>query len=138
MAVKGSVWIDTVYSSSTEELEYKIKDAGNNVLVEGLAVSRPDAPAEVYVNRVAEPFLEHKFSTATGLTSAPDALRVFRLYNSGSTLLETYTFLRAYDGEWNGNDAILSDPVRKDVSANMIIPFTAVVTASRTIKLKSE
>lgn len=138
-----SVWRDNVYSSNADEIHYRIRENGlfGPLVTEGLATSRPNAPVEIYVNRLVEPFLESSFSTATGLTTSPNAMREVYLYqvnpNTSETLLGDYVVLRDYAGDWDGSETILSDPVRKEISAKMLVPFTAALAYDKIIKFQA-
>lgn len=128
MAVYAPIYKDTIYTHQGEELFFRIESPQGNVLVEGEASTRPDGTAPlVYMNRLCEPFLSMEIDPVnTGLTSQSGATRTFWLYNDlNDVIIETYTFLRSYSGEWNNTDKMLSDPVRPSISKEMVVPFTA-------------
>ena len=127
MAVYAPIYKDTIWTYDTPFIQYRIESPQGNVILEGRADTRPDGtPPTIYVNRLCEPFLETSLDpTKTGLTWQGVATRTFYLYNDlNDALLETYTFLRAYSGDWAGEDKVLSDPIKKNVSKDMSLPFT--------------
>ena len=123
---RNPIYKDTVYTSTESTLNYRIESPQGTVLLKGVASERPDGtPIEIYVNRLCEPFLSQSVKVEEGITTDPDAVRTFYLYNDlNNTLLETYAFIRAYSGEWNGSNKILNDPIRPNVSHNMLLPFS--------------
>lgn len=126
MAVFAPIYKDTVYTYNGEELDYRIETSSGVTIVEGVASVRPDGtPAQIYVNRLCEPFLAQKINpTVTGITQQP-AFDIYYLYdNFNDELLETYVFLRMYSGDWDGYDKFLSDPIKPNVSKDMTLPVT--------------
>lgn len=128
MAVYAPIYKDTIWTYDTDFIQYRIESPQGNVLLEGRADTRPDGtPPRIYVNRLCEPFLETSLDpTKTGITSQGGATRTFYLYNDlNDALLETYTFLRSYSGEWSNDYKPLSDPIRPSISKDMVIPLSA-------------
>ena len=136
--VYAPIYKDTVYTYSGDTLFFRIESPSGNTLLRGEASTRPDGtPAQVYVNRLCEPFLSQEFDpTVSGLTVQSGGSRVFYLVEddeSGQTL-ESYEFVRMYGYrpcwfvydyfDWYGNDAILSDPIKPSISRDMVMPFT--------------
>lgn len=126
--VYAPIYKDTVYTYSGESLYFRIESPSGNTLIQGEASEKPDGtPAKVYVNRLCEPFLAQGIDpTETGLTAQSGGSRVFYLVQDDETgqTLETYEFLRAYSGDWEGGSKILSDPIKPNVSRNMAMPFS--------------
>lgn len=132
MAVYAPIYKDTIWTYDTPFIQYRIESPQGNVILEGRADTRPDGtPPTIYVNRLCEPFLAQELNPVeSGLTSQGGATRTFYLYNDlNDALLETYTFLRAYSGDWEGKDKILNDPIRPSISKEMTVPFS-IYTAS--------
>lgn len=128
MAVYAPIYKDTIWTYDTPFIQYRIESPQGNVILEGRADTRPDGtPPTIYVNRLCEPFLETSLDpTETGITSQGGATRTFYLYNGlNDALLETYTFLRSYSGEWSNDNKPLSDPIRHSISKDMVIPLSA-------------
>ncbi len=126
MAVFAPIYKDTVYTYNGEELDYRIEFPAGTTILEGVASVKPDGtPAQIYVNRLCEPFLAQELSPiVTGVTQQP-AFGIFHLYNNlNNNLLETYYFLRMYSGDWNYENKILSDPIKRLISKDMVMPFT--------------
>lgn len=137
---RNPIYKDTVYTSTESTLRYRIESPKGTVLLKGVASERPDGtPIEIYVNRLCEPFLSQSVKVEEGITTDPDAVRTFYLYNDlNNTLLETYAFIRAYSGEWNGSDRILNDPIRPNVSHNMLLPFSAYLANGSDISINGD
>lgn len=127
MAVYAPIYKDTIWTYDTPFIQYRIESPQGNVILEGRADTRPDGtPPTIYVNRLCEPFLAQELNPVeSGLTLQP-AYREFYLYNDlNDALLETYGFLRMYSGDWAGEDKVLSDPIKRYISKDMIVPFTS-------------
>ena len=125
---RNPIYKDTVYTSSGSTLNYRIESPQGTEILKGVASERPDGtPIEIYINRLCEPFLSQSVNVEEGIiTTDPDAVRTFYLYNDlNDVLLEAYVFIRAYSGEWDGSNKILNDPIRPNVSHNMLLPFSA-------------
>ena len=137
---RNPIYKDTVYTSTESTLRYRIESPQGTVLLKGVASERPDGtPIEIYVNRLCEPFLSQSVNVEEGITTDPDAVRTFYLYNDlNNTLLETYAFIRAYTGEWNGSNRILNDPIRPNVSHNMLLPFSAYLAKGSDISINGD
>ena len=141
MAVKKPVYQDTKYTYSGETLNYRIEGPLGTVLLRGTASTRPDGtPPTIYVNRQIEPFMNQDVKPVTGLTTEYDASRTFFLFDDseGGSLLETYTFIRSYSGDWSGANKRLSDPIRPNISAAMLVPFTQYVSTQTSITLQGK
>ena len=134
---RNPIYKDTVYTSTESTLRCRIESPQGTVLLKGVASERPDGtPIEIYVNRLCEPFLSQSVNVEEGITTDPDAVRTFYLYNDlNNTLLETYAFIRAYTGEWNGSNKILNDPIRPNVSHNMLLPFSVYLDTGSNISI---
>ena len=135
---RNPIYKDTVYTSSGSTLNYRIESPQGTEILKGVASERPDGtPIEIYINRLCEPFLSQSVNVEEGvITTDPDAVRTFYLYNDlNDVLLETYVFIRAYSGEWNGSNKILNDPIRPNVSHNMLLPFSAYLATGSDIPI---
>ena len=135
---RNPIYKDTVYTSSGSTLNYRIESPQGTEILKGVASERPDGtPIEIYINRLCEPFLSQSVNVEEGIiTTDPDAVRTFYLYNDlNDTLLETYVFIRAYSGEWDGSNKILNDPIRPNVSHNMLLPFSAYLATGSDIPI---
>lgn len=155
MAVYAPIYRDTVYTYNGEELEYRIESPLGTTILEGVASVKPDGtPAQIYMNRLCEPFLTTGDNpTETGLTIQSGATRTFYLFNSlNDELLETFEFLRAYSDEgisfsknekylwyggWYGGNCILSDPIRPSISRDMIVPYSLFIRRQLDIEVKT-
>lgn len=120
------------YYNNGEELNFRIESPQGTVIYKGTASTRPDgSPPVIYMNRILEPYLalQDINPTVTGLTTHPDTLRRFWLYNDDNdVLLQVYYFLRSYEGDWPfGPTKILSDPITPHISKDMTMPFTVVL-----------
>ena len=133
----AAVYEDMVYYPSEETLKYRVEAPLGNVLLRGEVSERPDGtPAQLYVNRICEPFLSNTIDpTQTGLTQHTGACQTFYFIDEkDESIKATYTALRMYSGYYSletgtgGNfvprDRILSDPIRPNVSKEMYLPFS--------------
>lgn len=134
---RNPIYKDTIYSATGESLTYRIEDASGETLVRGVASVKPDgSPIKIYINRQVEPFLSNRLEPATGLTRQEEACETFYLYNDlNDVLLETYVFIRSYSGEWQGADKLLSDPIRPNVSRNMLLPISVYSASEKSMDI---
>lgn len=118
---------DTYYETTLDTLDYKILLGGFTVF-EGRAVKGPEGTLKINVNKIFKDYIENKitdFREVDGSVIAhPEAFRIFELRDSSDTLLETYGVLFDWDKEWNGQSALLSDPVRPSISQQMKFPIS--------------
>ena len=118
---------DTYYETTLDTLDYKILLGGFTVF-EGRAVKGPEGTLRINVNKIFKDYIENKitdFREVDGSVIAhPEAFRIFELRDSSDTLLETYGVLFDWDKEWNGQSALLSDPVRPSISQQMKFPIS--------------
>ena len=118
---------DTYYETTLDTLDYKILLGGFTVF-EGRAVKGPEGTLRININKIFKDYIENKitdFREVDGSVIAhPEAFRIFELRDSSDTLLETYGVLFDWDKEWNGQSALLSDPVRPSISQQMKFPIS--------------
>ena len=118
---------DTYYETTLDTLDYKILLGGFTVF-EGRAVKGPEGTLRINVNKIFKDYINNSitdFREADGSVIAhPEAFRIFELRDSSDTLLETYGVLFDWDKEWNGQSALLSDPVRPSISQQMKFPIS--------------
>lgn len=118
---------DTYYETTLDTLDYKILLGGFTVF-EGRAVKGPEGTLKINVNKIFKDYIENKitdFREVDGSVIAhPEAFRIFELRDSSDTLLETYGVLFDWGKEWNGQSALLSDPVRPSISQQMKFPIS--------------
>ena len=118
---------DTYYETTLDTLDYKILLDGYTVF-EGRAVKGPEGTLRINVNKIFKDYIENKitdFREVDGSVIAhPEAFRIFELRDSSDTLLETYGVLFDWGKEWNGQSALLSDPVRPSISQQMKFPIS--------------
>ena len=118
---------DTYYETTLDTLDYKILLGGFTVF-EGRAVKGPEGTLRINVNKIFKDYIENKitdFREVDGSVIAhPEAFRIFELRDSSDTLLETYGVLFDWGKEWNGQSALLSDPVRPSISQQMKFPIS--------------
>ena len=118
---------DTYYETTLDTLDYKILLGGFTVF-EGRAVKGPEGTLKINVNKIFKDYIENKITDFRevdgGVIAHPEAFRIFELRDSSDTLLETYGVLFDWDKEWNGETALLSDPVRPSISQQMKFPIS--------------
>ena len=118
---------DTYYETTLDTLDYKILLDGFTVF-EGRAVKGPEGNLSINVNRIFKDYIENRitdFREVDGdIITHPEAFRIFELRDSSDTLLATYGVLFDWDREWNGQAALLSDPVRPSISQQMKFPIS--------------
>ena len=129
------IWADTVYTASTTGLSYYIQVDGETIF-NGRAFARPNETVlSININKIVQNYLTNElpdFRSYSAITfEAEQACRVFYLYNTNGTLLETYTFLYdwSYTDEANFNSSyIMSRPINNHFATGMF-HFNTVLSA---------
>lgn len=109
MAAKN-VWIDDAYEYSGQTLHYCVKMNGNKIY-DGIATA-DDFPIKIYLNRIAQGYLQSTFPQETGTTQDTGAGAAFSLvgkvFNGAdwveNSILYCAYYVDAWDGE-NGQEA---------------------------------
>ena len=118
---------DTYYETTLDTLDYKILLGGFTVF-EGRAVKGPEGTLRINVNKIFKDYINNSITDFRevdgGVIAHPEAFRIFELRDSSDTLLETYGVLFDWGKEWNGQSALLSDPVRPSISQQMKFPIS--------------
>lgn len=138
--LNAAIYSDFYYNASekyTDSFRYRLESPLGNVLRRGEVSEKPDGtPALIYLNRICEPYLSIELDpTKTGLTSHPDASKKFWLFDDDTgTSACTYTPIRMYSGNapcetgrgghFVPGEKILSDPIKRLISKDMVMPFT--------------
>ena len=137
--VNAPIWRDTPYTGSTEPLYFDIEDSTGNTVYSGVAEAFPNETAvTLYVNRLVADFLSAELDPLTdGVQADSGACQTFTLKESGTTL-ETYRFLLCSNGEFDGTDRVLSQPVNGHMDPRMKVPYTRFCSASRTVTMEVE
>lgn len=134
--VYAPVWKDTFYTSGLESLSYTIEYDGITIFA-GRAQRMPNDILRININKVCQNYLKQNISTLFEGSSSEtntEAIGVFTL-KSGSTTLETYTFLHCYDYDynWTGQTGVtLSNPVCDTYAAGMRV-LTTRINSSRAV-----
>ena len=132
---------DTYYETTLDTLDYKILLGGFTVF-EGRAVKGPEGTLRINVNKIFKDYIENKITDFRevdgGIITHPEAFRIFELRDSSDTLLETYGVLFDWGKEWNGEAALLSDPVRPSISQQMKFPISIYSPNGQTEIIDSE
>lgn len=140
MAVKN-VWIDDAYDYSGQTLHYRVKMNGN-AIEEGIASAR-DFPIRIYLNRVAQAYLESSFPEATGVTRDEGAYAEFSLVemsgDTESTTLYTVTYVNAYSEAVNYSETVsryLSRSINWHADPRQRLYFTIFNNSQTTITVE--
>lgn len=126
--IKAPVWKDTVYRITGDTFDYAVKVGGVTVWTDVAYRLPGNERIEIYMNRIAADYMEGNLAFTTGLTSNPKEYVEFGLYRKAGdtlTLMETYGFLFSFEGEWNGETRMLSNPINGVLDSRMLMPFTA-------------
>ena len=130
----NNVWIDDAYAYSGLTLNYCIKMNGQKIY-EGIATAQ-DFPIRIFLNRIAQKYLQSTFPTNTGVTADSGASAVFSLVRlSGNTeaeVLYTQTYIDAYDGVFDGN---MAEPINCHADPRQRIFYTSYNSGSTTIEI---
>lgn len=131
MAYTGSIWKDINYTASTSPLNYYITDNSGEIF-RGKAVMKPtENYVEINVNKICENYVSTEMaynSDNVTATTHSNAIKTFSLYNSGGTLLNTYTFLNSWDYKWNwtGGNATLTERIIQDTIPGQYVLSTSI------------
>ena len=133
--VKKFIWEDTPYEYSGNTLEWYLSVGGQKVM-EGTSVSFPqETGVTIYVNRLVDDWFEGEAMDVSNGMHAGNMLDV-ELRDSGDTLLESYRFVYASDGEWDGDDVMLSDPINGHLDPRAKFFMTYYANSATTINIQ--
>lgn len=132
-----NVWIDDAYEYSGQTLHYRVKMNGNKIY-EGIATAE-DFPIKIYLNRIAQGYLQSTFPQETGVTQDTGASAVFSLVRlSGSTeaeVLYTQTYIDAYGSVFGG---FMAQPINGRADARQRLFYTTYSVTGGTIEVAEE
>ena len=133
--VKKFIWEDTPYTYSGNTLEWYVTVAGEKVF-ESVSTSFPgESGLTIYVNRLIEDWYEcEPFDVANGMHDGN--LLDVNLYDSTDTLLESYRFIFSSDGEWDGGDVLLSEPINGHLDPRAKFFMTYYANSAKTINIQ--
>ena len=137
--IKAPIWQETIYKTTGDTLHFVVK-VGDDTVWDDVAYRYPDeARIMIYMNRIAQDYMEGNLAFVTGLTENPKEYMEFKLYKQVGgvlTLLETYGFLFSFTGEWNGGDKTLSNPIDGVLDPRMLVPFTQYCASATNITIE--
>lgn len=121
------VYKDTVYTTTGDTLNYSVVLNGETIF-QGRAYAAPNEDTiSVNINRICENYLDNYdigdlLTESASIQGAPNACRDFSLVNDSGQTLVTYSFLYNYDydGYFNPNGMVLSDPITHKTAPNFI------------------
>ena len=132
---------DTYYETYSTSLSYYI-ETGGQIVFEGKAVRGPSGKLRVNINKILKDYIENTiadFRNVDGqVLPQPEAFKLFELKNQNNgEVLATYGVLFDWEGEWNGETKVLSDPIRKRISSAIKFPISVYSPSGETIVLSS-
>ena len=134
------VYKDTFYTTSATTLDYSVSTDEDGVIFRGRAYKGSASEIAINISKIASDYLENKYNDAkSALTTDPavwkhqNAFKVFYLYDGAGNLLASYGILFGFDGEFEGDSKILSEPVRKDISDSQTLAFTVFSKSGETV-----
>lgn len=130
------IWKDTAFTSSANTLPFTIQVDGETIYDGVLSKMPGKNEASMNVNKLCESSLGLNFPEATGVTSHPEAYRVFSIVDSGGTTLETRDFI--YDWSYEDFRPVLSRPVNGHIDSRMRLPYTMWRSAAGNITIEYE
>ena len=127
MAAKN-IWIDDAFPYSGQTLHYCVKRNGTKIY-EGEATAR-DFSIKIYLNRIAQDFLESTFPTETGVTADPGAGAAFSLVEmtrEGSDWVEgDVLYCAVYIDAWGGeNGQTMAQPINGHADMRQRLFYTS-------------
>lgn len=133
-----NVWIDDAYEYSGDTLHYRVRMNGMKIY-EGVATAE-DFPIRIYLNRIAQGYLESTFPETTGVTQDKGASAVFTLnemtYSGGSWVegntLYQETYIDAYEGVYEG---CMAQPINGHADVRQRIFYTSYNEQETTIEI---
>ena len=125
------IWKDTAFTSSANTLPFTIQVDGETIYDGVLSKMPGKNEVSMNVNKLCESSLGLNFPEATGVTSHPEAYRVFSIVDSGGTTLETRDFI--YDWSYEDFRPVLSRPVNGHIDSRMLLPYTMWRSAAGTV-----
>lgn len=129
--IYAPIWRDTYYTGTTDEFEYHI-DLDGEEIYRGIGYIAPDSSIlRINISKICEDYLSCSLPDFRGLSGGTfthtDAYRSFLLYDSGTTLLNTYNFLYCWDylTDFTGGTTNLSHPIDRRYAPGMKLFSTA-------------
>lgn len=127
MAAKN-IWIDDAYAYSGQTLHYCIK-RNSTKIYEGEATAR-DFPIVIYLNRIAQDYLESSFPKELGVNSDPGAGAAFSLvemvYNGYQWVESNVLYCANYIDAWEGkNGQEMAQPINGHADPRQKLLYTS-------------
>lgn len=120
------IWIDDAYNFSGDTLYYCVKKDGVKIY-EGVAIAQ-DFPIRIFLNRIAQGYIESTFPQQSGVTQDKGAYGTFSLVqmNNGveGATLYSQTYLDGYDGVFEGDYGTLSEPINGHADPRQRLLYT--------------
>lgn len=139
--IYGTIGRDLFYESASSALTYYISEASGSVVYNGIAFRSPnEAVLRINITRRVKDYLEavaFDYRGFTGVVPQPSQMGYFNLYDGEGNLLEEYCYLYGY-GRWNGQDAVLSEPINCHADPREYIFATTVGASARTVNYGNE
>lgn len=133
-----NVWIDDAFPYSGQTLHYCVY-RNNDKIYEGEATAQ-DFPIVIYLNRIAQDYLESTFPAEYGAnqdTGAYGAFRLVEMTRSGSEWVEGRTLYSAtYIDAWGGeNGQIMASPINGHADMRQRVLFSSYNDSATTITI---
>lgn len=130
---------DFYYTTSAETLTYTIFTDGT-AIYNGKAYRNPsDGMIRINVAQRVRDYLGNEMPDFRNLVGDvvfnEGSVMTFTITDEYGTVLETYTVLLDYEGEWDGGDKALSDPINFHADMRQKIFYTAYSSTGGTIEL---
>ena len=137
MAAFG-VWVDDAYDYSGQTLHYRIKMNGTTIAEE--KASARDFPIKIYLNRVAQAYLESTFPENSGVTQDTGASAEFSIVEmSGDTetnVLYEQTYSVQYSYKWGLVLGLMTYPINGHADPRQRLFFTSYNNDNTTITIE--
>lgn len=116
------IWNDTDFTLTGTSRPVRITVDGKEIYKGVLNAYPNEDDVNMLINKVCEPFLKMDYPENTGVTSHPEAYRVFRVEDWDGNLLGTQDFI--YDWSYEAFRPVLSKPVNGKLDPRMRLPYT--------------
>lgn len=116
------IWNDTDFTLTGTSRPVRITVDGKEIYKGVLNAYPNEDEVNMLINKVCEPFLEIDYPENTGVTSHPEAYRVFTVEDWDGNLLGTQDFI--YDWSYEAFRPVMSKPVNGKLDCRMRLPYT--------------
>lgn len=127
------IWNDTDFTLSGQTRPVRITVDGKEIFRGVLNAYPNEEDVSMLINKVCEPFLEIDYPENTGVTSHPEAYRIFTVEDWSGNTLGSQDFI--YDWSYETWRPVMSNPVNGKLDPRMRLPYTMWRSAAGSVDI---